>query len=310
MSDLAKWKVHGPVKTLKTEFAEWDLSQSEWGGWGPARRFTFCTFRSDGNIIQGDFHNPDGSIAHSRYLYSEGGQLLETHFWINDGPPQKSLYSYDDAERHIRTVQVNQDGVQRETEACSYDKTGRKTKVCFLPPQNPGIAQGYSIDGAGDGYVIPGPGATTMTIHYDERHQSIDGLFHDADRNLISQVVFVRDSDGRLLSEEMYLGEQGRFPDLKKRLEGMSTEDKKRATAFLNQLSSPTQAFKRTNYEYDPNGRMISRSRLMATLSNERSTFRYDDHGNPIEETMEGNSRDARIDENGELRSATENTRK
>ena len=31
MSDLAQWKVHGPVRSLKTEFAAWDLATEEWG---------------------------------------------------------------------------------------------------------------------------------------------------------------------------------------------------------------------------------------------------------------------------------------
>jgi hypothetical protein len=31
MSDLAKWHVQGSVRTLKTEVAEWDLSQAQWG---------------------------------------------------------------------------------------------------------------------------------------------------------------------------------------------------------------------------------------------------------------------------------------
>jgi hypothetical protein len=30
MSDVAKWKVHGPVQTLKNEFATWDPDQDAW----------------------------------------------------------------------------------------------------------------------------------------------------------------------------------------------------------------------------------------------------------------------------------------
>ena len=30
MSDLAKWDVHGPAHTLRTEFAEWDLGLEQW----------------------------------------------------------------------------------------------------------------------------------------------------------------------------------------------------------------------------------------------------------------------------------------
>jgi len=305
MSDLAKWKVRGPVKTLKTESAEWDLSQGEWG---LARRVTYCIFRSDGKIGESDFYNSDGSIAHSRYVYSAAGSLVETDFWINSGPPRKSLYLYDEVGRHIRTVNVDQDGVQRETEGCSYDSAGRKTKVIFISPHKPDIPHGHSIEGSENFYFAPG--AITLTVHYDERHQPNEGLFHDGDRHLISRVVFIRDSNGRLLSEENYMGEQGLFPDLKKRLEGIATEDQESATAVLNMLFSPTQAFMSTKYQYDPNGNMIFRTRIMSAVSEERSVYRYDDHGNPIEETTEDSNREAGIDENVELRTATENTRK
>jgi len=200
------------------------------------------------------------------------------------------------------------DGVQREAEACSYDSAGRKTKVNFLAPHRPDIPQGHGIEGSENFYFAPG--AITLTVHYDERQQSIEGLFHDEERHLISRVVFIRDSDGRLLSEGNYMGEQGPFPDLKKRLEGIATEDQESATAVLNKLFSPTQALMSTKYEYDPNGKMISRTRFMSALSEERSVFRYDNHGNPIEETTEDSNREAGIDENGELRTAAENTRK
>jgi hypothetical protein len=97
------------VRTLKTEFAEWDLNQGEWG---PPRSVTLCTFRPDGNISESDHHNRDGSIAHSRCLYNEAGRLVQTQFWINNGPPQKPLYSFDNAGRHVRTTHVNQDGTR------------------------------------------------------------------------------------------------------------------------------------------------------------------------------------------------------
>ncbi len=38
MSDVARWKVHGPVEALRTEFATWDLNQDDWQ---PVEHFTF-----------------------------------------------------------------------------------------------------------------------------------------------------------------------------------------------------------------------------------------------------------------------------
>ena len=98
MSDVARWKVHGPVKTLRTEFSTWDLNQDDWQ---PPKSFTLTTFRSDGAVSNSDTHNPDGSIAHSRWLYDEAGRVSEFNFWMNDGPINRRVYSYDETGRHI-----------------------------------------------------------------------------------------------------------------------------------------------------------------------------------------------------------------
>jgi hypothetical protein len=104
MSDLAKWHVQGSVRTLKTEVAEWDLSQAQWGA---PRGLTSSVFHPDGNICESHHRNPDGSIAHWSWLYDESGRLMETKFWLNDGPPASDLYSYDNSGRHVRTEHVN-----------------------------------------------------------------------------------------------------------------------------------------------------------------------------------------------------------
>ena len=51
---------------------------------------------------------------------------------MNDGPIDRAVYSYDEAGRHIRTMQLNHDGTQTVLEVCSYDADGRKTKVRLL----------------------------------------------------------------------------------------------------------------------------------------------------------------------------------
>jgi hypothetical protein len=71
VADLANWNVHGPVASLKTELAEWDLHS---GYWKPAGHFTVATFRRDGAISSTDGYNPDGSVAHSRWIY-DGSEL-------------------------------------------------------------------------------------------------------------------------------------------------------------------------------------------------------------------------------------------
>lgn len=132
MSDVARWKVRGPVESLSAEFAMWDLNQEVWQPAGPT---TVTLFRPDGKVSASDFHNPDGSVAHTRWYYDDAGRLTESNFWLNDAPPNKVVYSYDNAGRHVRTVEVNQDGARRNFEICSYDAGGQRTKVHFIAPQ-------------------------------------------------------------------------------------------------------------------------------------------------------------------------------
>ena len=81
MSDLAKWKVHGPVKTLKSEFATWDQDRQDWH---PDHRINVASFDPVGRILSTDVQNPDGTIAHSRWFYDDAGRMLESNSWMNE----------------------------------------------------------------------------------------------------------------------------------------------------------------------------------------------------------------------------------
>jgi hypothetical protein len=117
VSDVAKWKVHGPVEALRTEFATWDLNRDDWQ---PVEHFTLASFRSDGTISTSDTHNPDVSIAHSRWFYDDAGRVADSKSWMNDGPIDRTVYFYDEAGRHIRAIQLNHDGTETVLEVCNY----------------------------------------------------------------------------------------------------------------------------------------------------------------------------------------------
>ena len=201
MSDLAKWKVHGPVETLRTEFATWDLNRDDWQ---PVEHFTLASFRSDETISTSDSHVPDGSIAHSRWFYDDAGRVAESNSWMNDGPIDKTVYFYDEAGRHIRTTQLNHDGTQTVLEVCSYDADGRKTKIRFLCSREAdsecgagnacGASTDYGIEGTDTAYGAPG--ATAMTVTYDENNLPSKVLFQDANHRPLNCVIFRRDSAG------------------------------------------------------------------------------------------------------------------
>ncbi len=285
MSDRAKWKVRGRVRTLRAEFAEWDPRQEVWQA---PRRVSSVTFHPNGTIRESEHQNPDASISRSTYLYDDVGRLVEVQFWMNDGPMSKVLHSYDDAGRPLHTVNVAQDRTVRESETYRYDGGGRKTKVQLVDCAN----CFYGFEGTEHAYGAPG--AATMTVTYDERDQPADVLFHDPDHNLLQRVVFTRDRDGRLVSEEIVRGEL-----LQNALDSAPPEERARANALLATVFGPDQTLSRTTYAYDQRGRRVERRTRMGTLGENRTTFRYDDYDNPVEETTEDRSREVNIDENG-----------
>src|ERR1700681_2787458 len=81
MIDATKWKIRGPVATLTTEHSTWDIAREEWE---PPRGFVTTSFLPDGAVSATDFHNPDGSIAHSRWVYDGAGRLMESSFQLGN----------------------------------------------------------------------------------------------------------------------------------------------------------------------------------------------------------------------------------
>ena len=79
------------VATLRTEHAGWDLAREQWQ---PARGRASTSFRPDGTVSANDFFNPDRSIVHSRWFYDAAGRLTETTSQFNDGPIDRTAYSY------------------------------------------------------------------------------------------------------------------------------------------------------------------------------------------------------------------------
>ncbi|HEY2002330.1 MAG TPA: hypothetical protein VGG80_08425, partial [Acidobacteriaceae bacterium] len=227
MGDLAKWKIHGPVATLRTENAEWDADRQDWK---PARYFILTSFRRDGAIDSSETHNPGGSIAHSRWLYDNAGRLTECDSWMNDEPAQKVLYFYDEAGRPTRTAQLRADGTQTDFETSTYDADGKETKTRVLPitakdPAGNGATSiGYSIEGA----------------DYGGADQPARVILEDADHNPLHEVRFTRDASGRPLTVEITMGES-QFNDFADRV---SADHREVAAAVLKQILGD--AFSRT----------------------------------------------------------------
>jgi hypothetical protein len=294
MSDLAKWKVHGPVRSLKSTFAEWNLTKEEWG---EPRRLISATFRPNGTLDETSGLNPDGTLARRKCLYDEAGRLIEIQAWLDETLEWQTLYSYDDAGRHLRTASVSQDGSRKETEASTYDSAGRRTTVRFLGSG----ASAYAIEGSEIGYSAPG--ATTITTLYQANDLPVEVLFHNVQNVLVRRVSFTRNSDGKLLSEECPFGEQDVLGILDKQAD-QSAEAREQLAGIIEKVFGS--GFTGSNYAYDERGRVRLRITRMGMLMAERTTFSYDEHDNPIEQTTVHEGCEFDADERGELRPQNE----
>jgi YD repeat-containing protein len=263
-------------------------------------------FRVDGKIRNEDYNNANGSISHLSYLYDGEGRLAEIQFRTNDLAVHRTLYSYDEAGRHVRTVEVNPDGSQRGSEACYYKGDGRKKKVRLLDPKMANVACMYGVEGSEQAYSAPG--AATMTTVYDENNRPTEVLFHDGTNQLHQRLTVTRDDAGRVVTEEMRVVAQAPFPGLDEELESSSPEDRASVDALLGKLFGSGDAFSKTTYVYDDKGRVLERNTSMLNLHGDRTTFRYDEHDNPIEHTSEHSTQQNDIDEQGQVRTAAQDS--
>src|SRR5438876_5436874 len=104
MSGLTQLKLRGPVRTLRTELAEWDIGQEQW----QARcHSSIVQFRPDGEVIEREDQNPNGSVSKSRSFYDDAGRLLETEFRLDQGPISKMVHRYDELGRLVRKTTVD-----------------------------------------------------------------------------------------------------------------------------------------------------------------------------------------------------------
>ena len=291
VSDLAKWKAGGPVHTLRSEHAEWDLGEEAWRA---PRGFTVARFLRDGRLSETEHHNPDGSIYWTAHSYNEDGHLTEVRGGMHGGAPTRTVYSYDILGRLVRIAGLEADGTERETEAWSYDAEGRKTRVCRLRSAVPNVAVMYSIEGTEQGYSADG--AATMVTAYNERGLPGEVRFHDTEERLLRRVTFTRNAAGWLEKEELQAGAQGFF----------SGEKPEGLDAMLAEIFGPAGVFSSTTYTYDEEGRLLERSRRMGQLSEERTTFRYSERREAIEETTEHSSREMGIGDEGAIQTVKE----
>jgi len=298
MSDVARWELRGPVRTLRTQFAEWN---PETGDWRPLKSRYVATFRADGQLSEVEYHNPDGSVPREVRVYDDASRLTENQWWSEDVLTRRVVHTYDDAGRLVSSGTVAVDGTTQEAEICRYDENGRKTKVVFLHVPESGGATcsagscGVMFGVEGTDVAYSAPGATNSTTTYDEHERPLEVSFHDANDALVRRVVFIRDQSGRVLSERLeFAGPGGLFGPL---IDANIPTDERASLMELVKTTFEDHTFSLATYAYDENGRRIETVRRMGTLSEERVTVRYDDFDNPVDEIRSDVSRETRMDD-------------
>ncbi len=288
MSEVAGVKVRGPVQTCRHEVSEWDRERETWRA---PQFLTIVTFRPDGQVSEGESHNSNGSIARWAHAYDDEGRLTEVRLWTDDGPRSSVVHAYDQAGRSTGSMHVAPDGTRREAEICNYDSAGRKTKTIFLPDL--GTSQ---------------PGTQVAVVGYgidDDSDDTDEAVFYDVNQRLIHRVVRSRDQDGRVLRVAVHFGGETPFPDFPGALDKVPPEERAKMATLIAQLFAD-RTFASIDYAYDDKGRVVEKTMRMGALSEERTTSRYNDRDDPIDEISEHHSRSAGMDGDGVVQTTEE----
>ena len=299
VTDLEKWKLHGPVAGMQGEVAEWDRERQQWHA---ARHRTSVIFDRRGRITQLDQPGAEGSVHRTTFLYDDKGRLAEvTYSSVGASAHTTTVHSCDAVGRIERVVERHANGSERTIGVYEYDASGRKKKTEFLPGETPKIAMMCGVEGSEVGYGVPG--AASVTTLYDDRDRPVQAVFHDASHTPLRTVTFTRDTDGRVVTEDARMAQAG--PAHFEGIGDLSADDRAQLVAMVGAAFGSIV----TTFAYDSHGRLSERRRHMGTLGDEYTTFGYDHHGNVVHERTHHQDREMRLDENGAMETAAESVR-
>jgi hypothetical protein len=299
MPEIAGLNVRGPVRNCRHELSEWDEDHQVWKpSYGP----TIVSFRPDGQVIDGQSHNPDGSISRWVNAYDTDGRVVEERWWKDDESTSTTVHAYDGQGRPTGRVEIAPDGTRRETETCTYDTSGRKTKRTFLPLLDTTNVC-YGVEGSSQAYGAPG--ASIRTMSYDEQGRPAQAIFQEGNHAIVRRVTFTRDEAGRVLTESVEFGDAPPLPDALTGTGGVPSEYRAKMAKLLAEVFA-NETFATTTYAYDANSRVVERHTRMGNLSVDRTSFKYNDRDDPIEEIVEHQSRGANLDDHGVMQATEE----
>jgi hypothetical protein len=301
-SDLARNKLHGSVETMTSEIAERDGAGDEWG---PSTHRQVFTFDRRGALVAHEATNPDGSTVRWERRYDAEGRPSETRSYYNGAFTSGTRTSYDDRGRVARTTYVDRDGTERESSSITYDVHGRATKreQLSLRSGEPGT---YLVEAVEQGIGVSG--ASVATTVMDEQGRVAEVQLAGEDGRPLYRQVMIRDRDGRLVRQEWRL-ESADALIRGQEAPPMPDAEREKLADVMSHALGPDQSFTSTTFAYDAAGRLVEKHTRMGVLSDERTTFLYDDRGNPVERTTVDESRELRVEDDGATEEMNEQRR-
>ena len=267
----------GNVRSIRTESAEWDLTGETWR---PPMRATLEEYRPDGQVHASEFSLHNSVVQQSVNVYDDAGRLVESQYRTAGELTGRAMYSYDAQDRLLRATSISPEGTERLADEHAYQADGTHTRVRRLPSMTGSVGYGFDIEGID--FSISAEGVRTQTTRYSAGGLATEVELADAAGEMLRRLVISRGASGRLLKAEVFFGGKPMIPQFPHF--GVDT-------AFLTQ-----------EYSYDEEGRRIElRQQMVGGLSEQRSTYRYDDRGNQIATTREDRSVEGGIGEDGQV---------
>jgi hypothetical protein len=291
--DAKHWELRGPVRSMRSEIAEWDPERQAW----KERRFAaFVVFDGHGRVTQQDHRGAGQSFSRIVTTYDEQGRPQRSQSGVVDGANgAATTWRYDDRGRLDSIVTTSAEGAELGREQFTYDEHGRKSGTTDLGRRRVELC---AVDGSDRAH--PGHGAVLRRTRYDEGDRPLEVELVDAAGTVVQRVVMQHDAQGRLLSEETWMDPATMVP----RRPGMPEEDYRKLEALIAHAWDST----RTTYEYE-DSRLVSQRCRMGRLSEQHATLRYDEHGNLLERTERDVDRGMNVDEDGTPRISEDTVR-
>jgi len=307
MAKRAFWGLRGPVKSCRIGRVSYPCFTGDKGG---HRSTTILEFRWDGVCERRCFRDHRGLEWTNVCEFDDLGHPMTTRAVGPDGWSETRVWEYDAAARIRRVLVRGADGRERVAESYGYDATGLKTQTRHLESEECGSGF-WGIEGTDAS--LDARGAVAITTFFDAEDRATTALFRDRSDLIVNRVDLRYDDAGNLIEEEAM--SEPLPPGLAK-LAGLGNEPMRRLFRYdergrriemtipfgplgarklvtsYNEHGDESRAFsyeEDREYEIDEGGHSSTAPvRVNVRRSWTRLSYRYDLHGNWIDQFVEG----------------------